>query len=302
MFFCQALLFSSCLDDKSSCLQRAQTALLDGPPPEDGGAWVTNISPTASAPPSTDAMSRFFGRSFSGTDSVGGEPLFCWITRHYDGLSMEAKEELIRFVLSVEVHKGGMLVAKQLPVLYDGADRSPSYSAMSLIRLYDTADESSWHKKKLNSITEAFLFMRQGFAYGFPSAMQDKRWKETGEGTMKVLDLMGKEFDSQHQTIMHDTCHWYINLLGTDPSQQGRGQGSQLVRRISELADERGMDCYLEANGEDNRRFYEKFGFRCKGSAVFRPPDQWTSASPVAGEHDTVTTYFMERKADVKSA
>jgi GNAT superfamily N-acetyltransferase len=55
--------------------------------------------------------------------------------------------------------------------------------------------------------------------------------------------------------------------VGTEPDLQGTGQGSAMMKRIVQLADQANADCYLEANGLGNEKFYQKFG-------IFVPRDR----------------------------
>ena len=59
--------------------------------------------------------------------------------------------------------------------------------------------------------------------------------------------------------------HWYLNLLGVDPSAQGRGVGSALMRPVLAKADGSGLDCYLETGKEANLDFYARHGFEVMG-------------------------------------
>jgi ribosomal protein S18 acetylase RimI-like enzyme len=56
--------------------------------------------------------------------------------------------------------------------------------------------------------------------------------------------------------------HLYLAVLGTDPSAQGRGIGSSLMRPGLELCDREGLPAYLESSKERNLAFYARFGFR----------------------------------------
>ena len=59
--------------------------------------------------------------------------------------------------------------------------------------------------------------------------------------------------------------HWYLAVLGTDPSAQGRGLGSALLRSRLDRCDDQRFPAYLEASKERNIRYYEKFGFTVTG-------------------------------------
>lgn len=55
--------------------------------------------------------------------------------------------------------------------------------------------------------------------------------------------------------------HWYLALLGTDPSQQGRGLGSAAIAPVLARADRDGVGCWLESSKEKNVPFYRRHGF-----------------------------------------
>jgi GNAT superfamily N-acetyltransferase len=59
--------------------------------------------------------------------------------------------------------------------------------------------------------------------------------------------------------------HWYLAILGTEPSAQGHGLGSMLLRSRLNRCDERRVPVYLESSKEDNVPYYERFGFRVTG-------------------------------------
>jgi ribosomal protein S18 acetylase RimI-like enzyme len=56
--------------------------------------------------------------------------------------------------------------------------------------------------------------------------------------------------------------HWYLEVLGTEPTRQGQGLGSALLRPLLALCDRDGLGAYLESSSERNRALYERHGFR----------------------------------------
>jgi ribosomal protein S18 acetylase RimI-like enzyme len=56
--------------------------------------------------------------------------------------------------------------------------------------------------------------------------------------------------------------HWYLSVLGTDPSAQGHGLGSALLRSRLGRCDAAGLPAYLESSKHSNIAYYEKHGFR----------------------------------------
>ena len=58
--------------------------------------------------------------------------------------------------------------------------------------------------------------------------------------------------------------HWYLALIGTEPSEQGRGVGSALLAPILARCDREQLPAYLESSKAENIPFYERHGFRVK--------------------------------------
>jgi GNAT superfamily N-acetyltransferase len=56
--------------------------------------------------------------------------------------------------------------------------------------------------------------------------------------------------------------HWYLPLIGIEPSHQGRGLGGMLLAPMLARADAEGLPCYLETVEPRNVPFYERQGFK----------------------------------------
>lgn len=56
--------------------------------------------------------------------------------------------------------------------------------------------------------------------------------------------------------------HWYLALLGVDPTRQGRGLGRALLDPVLTRCDETLESAYLETQKPENLPFYERFGFQ----------------------------------------
>lgn len=70
--------------------------------------------------------------------------------------------------------------------------------------------------------------------------------------------------------------HWYLAVLGTDPSAQGRGLGSAVLAPILEECDRDGVGAYLESSKETNIAFYTRHGFRVERELRLpRGPRMW---------------------------
>jgi GNAT superfamily N-acetyltransferase len=60
--------------------------------------------------------------------------------------------------------------------------------------------------------------------------------------------------------------HWYLALLGTEPTSQRTGVGSALLAPVLERCDHDGVPAYLESSKESNIAFYTRHGFEVTGT------------------------------------
>lgn len=58
--------------------------------------------------------------------------------------------------------------------------------------------------------------------------------------------------------------HWYLSLLGVEPSLQGKGIGYALLQPILNRCDQDHLPAYLETQTERNVSFYEHRGFKVR--------------------------------------
>jgi GNAT superfamily N-acetyltransferase len=76
------------------------------------------------------------------------------------------------------------------------------------------------------------------------------------QNSLKAIRLF-MEVDKRHPK----DPHWYLSLLVTDPSAQGRGIGTRLLAPVLERCDEEGHFAYLETQKEANVAWYARAGF-----------------------------------------
>jgi ribosomal protein S18 acetylase RimI-like enzyme len=70
--------------------------------------------------------------------------------------------------------------------------------------------------------------------------------------------------------------YYYLQLLGVQPENQGRGIGSALLDDMIARCDRDGLRAYLDATSPDNKRLYERHGFRATGEfALDGGPSLW---------------------------
>ncbi|KAF3937590.1 hypothetical protein ABW19_dt0200965 [Dactylella cylindrospora] len=89
--------------------------------------------------------------------------------------------------------------------------------------------------------------------------------KAIGWMKQEVLDRFLGGLEEQHRSVMGvpgegGKRHLWFENLATHPDHQKRGIGRTLVRYACDLADEMGLDTYLDAS-DDGMGLYERFGF-----------------------------------------
>jgi GNAT superfamily N-acetyltransferase len=74
---------------------------------------------------------------------------------------------------------------------------------------------------------------------------------------IRALDLIERAHPREH--------HWYLAVLGTDPTHRGKGVGTALVSPVLVRCDREGLGAYLESSKPANVPYYERFGFSVTG-------------------------------------
>ncbi|MGQ0548542.1 MAG: GNAT family N-acetyltransferase [Armatimonadota bacterium] len=60
--------------------------------------------------------------------------------------------------------------------------------------------------------------------------------------------------------------HWYLPLIGVDPSHQGKGYGSALMQHALTVVDRDNALAYLESTSPRSVPLYERYGFAVLGT------------------------------------
>ena len=60
--------------------------------------------------------------------------------------------------------------------------------------------------------------------------------------------------------------HWYLPLIGVDPTYQGKGVGSALLQHALGECDRDGKQAYLESTSPQGTALYERHGFEVLGT------------------------------------
>lgn len=62
--------------------------------------------------------------------------------------------------------------------------------------------------------------------------------------------------------------HWYLDLVGTRPEQQGKGIGEALLRPVLDRCDEQGLPVWTYSSNRQNLAFYHRLGFEVVDEVV----------------------------------
>ena len=73
--------------------------------------------------------------------------------------------------------------------------------------------------------------------------------------------------------------HWYLMLIGSDPSVRGAGYGQALMISRLDRCDAEGVPAYLENSNPKNEAYYLRFGFEVVGE--IRLPDDGPTMWPM---------------------
>lgn len=92
-------------------------------------------------------------------------------------------------------------------------------------------------------------------------------WRADARLGMTTARLVGWRITQCAQGLMHFASkhpkdrHWYLQMLGTAPEWQGRGEASAILAPVLEQCDRDGERAYLESSKESNIPFYNRHGF-----------------------------------------
>ena len=105
------------------------------------------------------------------------------------------------------------------------------------------------------------------------------------------LDVCSRYMSVAVRTHPREQPHWYLAIIGVDPSRKGKGVGAALLRSRLERCDKEGMAAYLESSNPENVPLYEHFGFQATGALGLPKgaPAVTTMWRPTRGSEETGT-------------
>ena len=113
----------------------------------------------------------------------------------------------------------------------------------------------------------------EGIAVWFPPSKSDMTfWKMMRAGGMSLRRKVGKEVISKMASVSNYVAntrkkhapvpYWHLFPMGVDPSNQGKGYASALMRPMLDRIQSEGLPCFLETLDERLVSLYEHFGFK----------------------------------------
>jgi ribosomal protein S18 acetylase RimI-like enzyme len=115
--------------------------------------------------------------------------------------------------------------------------------------------------------------------YPLPPPSLPSRLRTVAVQGLRVAGRWRQVFEVLHEVHpVHP--HWYVGVVGVDPSWQGRGLGGLLLSRFLASADDRGDPVYLETDRPENVGFYGRAGFRVVGTLSLLGARVWRMERP----------------------
>ncbi len=102
--------------------------------------------------------------------------------------------------------------------------------------------------------TREQLMMLPSFAFGFGPRL----------GMGRRLGELLATMKSKHP----EEPHWYLAVIGSDPSVRGKGYGQALMQSRLDRVDAEHAPAYLESSKSENVPYYQRFGFEVIGELV----------------------------------
>lgn len=96
-------------------------------------------------------------------------------------------------------------------------------------------------------------------------------WQETRWGQLAMMPTFirvfgrhsarGRAVQELMKRLHPEKPHWYLAVLGSDPSVRGTGFGQVLMRSRLDRVDAEHAPAYLESSKHQNLAYYQRFGF-----------------------------------------
>mmetsp|Transcript_29579 Transcript_29579/g.48811 ORF Transcript_29579/g.48811 Transcript_29579/m.48811 type:complete len:261 (-) Transcript_29579:86-868(-) len=204
-----------------------------------------------------DEARTLIGHAFTGTAMAPADPFSAWLNE-----PLPFKDETDRvftglFILGFPIYdhqkQGGIYLGER--------NADGKLISCILLKEYDP-NAKSWFASCTSSWNSFLCFLHLRSVHGVPDLFAKS---ELGPHKTKLLSNVNnaeKQMAVFHKKHGPPVKHWYLVMVGVDPDCQAKGHGKKMMQRLHDLADARGVACYLECAGIKNPAFYGKLGYR----------------------------------------
>lgn len=109
----------------------------------------------------------------------------------------------------------------------------------------------------LHVVDDACVTMWRTPAYVAPAPTADDGPSPWAPDVAERFRILGELMAQAHPTAPH----WYLNVISTLPSHQGRGLGAKALAPTLAVVDTESMPAYLESSNPRNMTLYRRHGF-----------------------------------------
>ena len=111
---------------------------------------------------------------------------------------------------------------------------------------------------ELHIVDDACVMMWRTPEWASPPPSEDGSPSPYEPDVAERFRILGELMEIAHP---HDEPHWYLNVIATLPSQQGRGLGARALGPMCARFDDDGVAAYLESSNPRNMTLYRRHGF-----------------------------------------
>ncbi|MDA4108240.1 GNAT family N-acetyltransferase [Mycolicibacterium holsaticum] len=97
------------------------------------------------------------------------------------------------------------------------------------------------------------------------SPLQELRMMPSFMLAMGTAAGRGRQISELMKKHHPEEPHWYLGVIGSDPTVRGGGFGHALMQSRLERVDAEHAPAYLESSNPDNVPYYQRFGFEVTG-------------------------------------
>ena len=115
-----------------------------------------------------------------------------------------------------------------------------------------------------------------------PNEWQETRWAQlamtpTFVRVFGARSMRGRAVQELMKRVHPEELHWYLAVIGSDPTVRGKGFGQVLMQSRLDRVDAEHAPAYLESTKHQNIGYYQRFGFEVTDEIVLPDggPTMW---------------------------